>query len=241
MFVIDLIERKVGDVEAKVIPLDNLSPEDLDWIKGLGGGMTEEIYNPTYHINKMRNCDSHLINIDVVRVFAIRQCVMLWTILLGNLKKHPQMEQVCIWLNETQHTHKGELMFREREVHEVIEREGPSVLFGSNLEQALEKAPSGGKMVDCAPDPEHYGDSMSDDDMEAMFDRGCVDLSDWKSEPVCEEILLTKVVTPSFKVDFEVEDGDPNEMITEDEVDRALDSLTAIDGEKDLTLTKEEA
>ncbi len=238
MFVIDLIERKVGDIEAKVIPLDNLSPEDLDWIKGLNGGMTEEIYNPTYHINKMRNCDAHLIDIDVVRVFAIRQCILLWTILLGNLKKHPQLEQVCAWLNETQHTHKGELMFREREVHEVIEQEGPAVLFGSKLEYALETAPRGGKMVDCEPAPEHYGDSMSEEDMKALFDRGCVDLHD--DTQFDKEILLTKVVLPRFEVDFEVEEGAPTELTSEDEINMALDALTSTEGDKDLTLTEEE-
>lgn len=237
MFVIELIERKVGDIEAKVIPLDNLSPEDLDWIKSLAGGMTEEIYNQTYHLDRMRNCDSHLINIDVVRVFVIKQCILLWTILQGNTKKHPQMEQVCAWLNETKHTHKGELMFREREVHEVVERVGPEVLFSTSLEDALETAPRGGRLIDAEVNPEHYGDNMSDEDMEEMFDRGCMDLHA-DPEP---ELLLTDVVEPRFEVDFEVADGDPFDLTAEDEINMALDALTATDSEKDLTEVKEEA
>ena len=191
MFVIDLIERKVGDIEAKVIPLDNIFPEDLDWIKSLGGRMTQEIYSEIGHINRIRNCDSHLISIDVVRVLLIRECLLLWTVLKGNLKQHPQMNQLCKWLNETEHTHKGELMLREREVRAPVERVGPEILFGKSLEEALKTAPSGGKVIDPEPTPEHYGDSMSDEDMRNMFDRGCLDLS---ADPEPEkELLLAEV------------------------------------------------
>ena len=238
MFVIELIERRIGDIETKVIPLDNLSTEDMDFIKALAGGMTEEIYNQTYHLDKMRNCDSHLINIDVVRVFVVKQCILLWTILQGNLKKYPQMEQVCAWLNETQHTHKGELMFREREIHEVEEHVGPSVLYGSSLEYALESAPRGGGMIESTLDPEDLAtNQMTDEDLKALFDHGCVDLH---AEPE-PELLLTDVVEPRFEVDFEVEEGDPTELTADDEFEMGFAALTATKGEKDLTLTEEEA
>lgn len=239
MFVIDLIERKVGDIDSKVIPLDDLSPEDLDWIKGLAGGMTEEIYNLTFQIDKMRNCDSHLVSIDVVRILLIKSCVLLDTVLQGNLKKHPQMAQVCAWLNETKHTHKGELMFREREVHEEIEREegGPSVLFGKSLDFALSTAPCGGKMVTLVePVLDHAGDSMSEEDMKAMFERGCIDLSTF--EPEVEEIQLTKVIPPTFEVDFEVKKGEPTELTAEDAFDMGFEALIATEDEQDLTEEK---
>jgi hypothetical protein len=235
MFVIELIERKVGDIEAKVIPLDNLSPTDLDFIKGLGCGMTDEIYNPTYHINQMRNCDTHLVGIDTVRVFVVKQCILLWTILQGNIKKYPQMEQVCAWLNESKHTHKGELMFREREVHEVVERVGPEVLFGSSLEDALQTAPKGGTFTESTiPDDELEGNDMTDDDLNALFDENCMDLhaEPEKEEPPCE-IILTDVVQPRFEVDFEVEEGDPTELSADDEFEMGFDALTNAD-EKDL-------
>jgi hypothetical protein len=241
MFVIDLIERKVGDIEAKIIPLDNLSPDDLDWIKALPGGMTEEIYNQTYHLDRMRNCDAHLIDINVVRVFVIKQCILLWTILQGNVKRHPQMSQVVAWLNETKHTHKGELMFREREVQEEpTVKEGPTVLFGSSLEYALQTAPH---MTESSLNQaEIEVENMSDEDLEGLFDEGCMDLSanPEPEEPVYKEILLTQVVAPKFEVDFEVEDGDPTELTDEDEIEMALEGLTATIGEKDLTIVEEE-
>jgi hypothetical protein len=238
MFVIDLIERKIGDIEAKVIPLDNLSPEDLDWIKALPGGMTEEIYNQTYHLDRMRNCDAHLINIDVVRVFLVKQCILLWTICQGNVKRHPQLDQLCAWLQETKHTHKGELMLREREVHEPMDLavEGPTVLFGSSLEYALQIAPH---MTESTLDKDEVAaNDMSDEDLKALFDENCSDLH---ADPQFEkEILLTKVVHPKFEVDFEVEDGDPTELTDEDEIEMALEGLTATIGEKDLTVVEEE-
>ena len=236
MFVIDLIERKVGEIDSKVIPLDNLSPEDLDWIKSLNGNMTEEIYSQTGHINRVRNCDSHLVDIDVSRILVVKECILLWTIITGNLKQRPHLDQLTAWLQETKHTHKGELMFREREIHEVIEREGPDVLFGSALEYALETAPRSGKLVKTTIDPEHYGDSMSDEDMKAMFDRGCVDLHAGP-EP---ELLLTDVIEPGFEVDFEVEEGDPTELTDDDEFEMGFSALTTTDGEKDLVLIEEE-
>ncbi len=236
MFVIDLIERKVGDIEAKIIPLDNLSPEDLDWIKALPGGMTEEIYSQTYHTNRVRNCDSHLVNIDVVRIFVVKQCILLWTICQGNVKKHPQLDQLCAWLNETKHTHKGELMLREREVHEPSEAiEGPSVLYGSSLEYALKDAPH---MTESTLDVDEVAaNTMSDEDLSALFDHGCVNLSE-EPEKELEEILLTKVVLPDFEVDFEVEDGDPTGFSDEDEIEMALDALTTTD-ETDLDVVEE--
>jgi hypothetical protein len=237
MFVIDLIERKVGDIEAKVIPLDNLSTEDLDWIKALAGGMTEEIYNQTYHLDRMRNCDAHLINIDVVRVFLVKQCVLLWTILQGNVKRYPQMDQLVAWLNETKHTHKGELMLREREVHEPMDLavEGPTVLFGSKLEYALQTAPH---MTESTLDKDEVAaNDMSDEDLRALFDENCSDLH---TDPQFEkEILLTKVVHPRFEVDFEVEDGDPTNLTDEDEIEMALEALTDTVGPKDLVVIEE--
>ena len=235
MFVIDLIERKVGEIDSKVIPLDNLSPADLDWIKTLGGKMVEELYIQGTQTNRIRNCDSHLINIDTVRVFLFKECVLLWTILQGNLKKHPQIDQLCAWLNETKHTHKGELMIREQEVHEDFEREGPSCLFGTNLEEAMKAQPNGGGTFTMnEPAPEHYDDSMSDDDMKDMFDRGCLDLYA-EPEKELEEIMLTEVVQPRFEVDFEVEEGDPTELTADDEFDMGFAALTATIGEVDLT------
>jgi hypothetical protein len=241
MFVIDLIERKVGDIEAKVIPLDNLSTEDLDWIKALAGGMTEEIYNQTYHLDRMRNCDAHLINIDVVRVFLVKQCVLLWTILQGNVKRYPQMDQLVAWLNETKHTHKGELMLREREVHEPMDLavEGPTVLFGSSLEYALQTAPH---MIESTLDKDEIAvNNMSDEDLKSLFDESCMDLSadPEPEEPVYKEILLTQVVVPKFEVDFEVEDGDPTNLTDEDEIEMALEALTDTVGPKDLVVIEE--
>ncbi|KKL52786.1 hypothetical protein LCGC14_2281990 [marine sediment metagenome] len=226
MFVIDLIERKVGDIEAKVIPLDNIFPEDLDWIKSLPGGMTEEIYNQTYHINRMRNCDSHLINIDTVRVLVVKECILLWAILQGNIKKRPQMDQLCSWLNETKHTHKGELMLREREVHEPGKHVGPEVLFGENLEDALKTTPGGGETVAPELASEHYGDSMSNEDMEAMFERNSIEVA-VEDGP---EILLTEVIP-----------GDSTELMDEIEIEIILDEVfgSNLKSETDPLLTEE--
>jgi hypothetical protein len=47
-------------------------------------------------------------------------------------------------------------------------------------------------------------------------------------------------VHPKFEVDFEVEDGDPTELTDEDEIEMALEGLTATIGEKDLTVVEEE-
>lgn len=235
MFIIDLIERKVGDINSKVIPLDNLSPEDLDWIGSLSGKMTEEIYNQGGHVDRVRTCDKHLINIDVVRIILIKECVLLWTILQGSLKRHPQVEQLCAWLNETKHTQKGELMIREQEVHESVDQVGPSCLFGANLEEAMKAQPnSGGTFVMNASTsaPLHAGDSMTDEDMKAMFERGSIDFS-VEPEKELEEIMLIDVVPPPFKVDFEVEEGDPTELTDDEEFELGFEALTASD-EKDL-------
>lgn len=177
MFTIELIERKLGDIDLKTIPLDNLTGEDLDYIKELSGGMVEEIYLGPGSPNKLRKSDVTLVNIDTQRVFVIKQIVLLWTVLQGNLKRTPHLDQLCAWLNETKHTQKGELWLREQEVHEVIEKEeGPQVLFGDDLEEAMKSAPSGGRL--CDPEPVEWEDSISDEEMEALFELGAIDFSE---------------------------------------------------------------
>jgi hypothetical protein len=222
MFGIELVERKVGEITLKTIPLDNLCPNDLRWIKSLNGNMTEEIYNQASNVNRVRKCDAHLVTIDTVQIVLIKECVLLWTILLGSKKNMPQMDQICQWLNETDHTHKGELMFIERETHEPIDHVGPEILYGDSLNEALVDVPS---FIESTVEVEKISDSsMSDDDLLDWFDRDCVDLP---APP--GELLLTDVI--------EVK---PTE---EEEVALALDIFfednTPI-GEKELTLTEEE-
>jgi hypothetical protein len=196
MLVIELIERKVGDVDTKVIQLENLCDTDLNFITKLAGNMTDEIYTQHGQTNRVRNCDQHLTNGGVVRIVAVKECILLWTILTGNLRQRPHLDQLCNWLNETKHTHKGDLLLREREVHEVSDEDGPECLFGDSLEDAMKTAPRGGKLVESTIDPAHLGDAndMSDEDLASLFDDNCMDLhEDPKSadEKEVEDVLHT--------------------------------------------------
>ena len=145
MLIVELVERKVGEVDTRIIPLENLSGEDLDRFKELSGGMVDELYVAGNHTHRIRKSDAYLIDIDTVRIMLIKECVLLWTVVTANLKKHPHCDQLLAWLSESPHTRKGELMLIEREVHvETSPSEGPECLFGENLEVAMTEAPSGG-------------------------------------------------------------------------------------------------
>lgn len=199
MFTIELIERKLGDIDLRVIPLENLTGEDLDYLNGLSGDMVEEIYLGPGSPNKMRKSDALITDSTTQRVLVVKRCVLLWTILQSNLKRARHLDQLCSWLNETPHTQKGELWLREREVFEVEEREGPQCLFGESLEEAMKEAPRGGSFITTDHNPDHYGNDISDEDLQALFDQNCLDLS--RDEDIIE--LTTQAVVLSEDEEIE--------------------------------------
>lgn len=177
MIRIELLERQVNKIDARIIPLDNLSGEDLNYILSLSGGMTEEIFTGDARSNRVRKCDRPLVDIDTLRFIVIKNIMLLATVLQSNLKGRPHFDQLLAWLNETEHTHKGEMWLREVEVHAPVESEGPKCLFGSSLEESMKTAPSGGKFAESTIDALPHQDDMSDEDLEALFEHGMMDLS----------------------------------------------------------------
>jgi hypothetical protein len=141
MIRIELLERKCGDIDSRIIPLDNLSGDDLDFILKMGGDMTEEIFTGDSRVNRVRKCDQTLIDINTLRFIVIKNIMLLWTVLQGNIKQRPHLDQLVAWLKETEHTYKGEMWLREVEIHEKEEKQGPECLFGESLEEALQETP----------------------------------------------------------------------------------------------------
>jgi hypothetical protein len=232
---VELVERKLGQIDFKIIPLENLDPTDLNFIKGLSGGMTEEVYLGPGTDSKLRKTDVSLIDdITTQRVMVIKQCVLLWTILQGNLKQRPHLDQLCAWLNETKHTQKGELWLREQDVKEIAESDGPEVLFGESLEEAMKNAPRGGKTIENseATAIENELTQMSDDDLSELFESGGFDLALAIEEDSPEAVLTTPIAkvelvakSEPFEVDFEVDEEVEAQLKDEDDVEKALEEF----------------
>jgi hypothetical protein len=252
MITIELIERKLGEIDFKIIPLENLDSNDLNFIKGMSGGMTEEVYLGPGTDSNLRKTDVSLIDdITTQRVMVIKQCVLLWTILQGNLKQRPHLDQLTAWLNETKHTQKGELWLREQEVHEVDEEvEGPQVLFGADLEEAMKTAPRGGKTIESSEVDavENELTQMSDDDLAELFDSGGFDLALAIEEDSPEAVLTTPIAkvelvakSEPFEVDFEVDEEVEAQLKDEDGVEKALEEFFSpmMDEQPTLWLTEE--
>lgn len=256
MICIELIERKLGEIDFKIIPLENLTGEDLNLIKNLSGNMVEEVYLGPGTTSNLRKTDVSLIDdITTQRVMVIKQCVLLWTVLQGNLKRNPHLDQLCSWLNETKHTQKGELWLREQEIHDVDEEaDGPEVLFGESLEEAMKTAPRG-KTVELEEDEaiENELTQMTDDDLAELFESGGVDLSLDIEEGSPEAVLTTpiakvelverRVLTDrrediaDFEIDVEIE----AQTQEKDEIEKVLEEFFSplMDEQPTLWLTDE--
>ena len=212
MFSISLIERKIGQIESRVIALETLESEDLDWIAELPGDMTEEIYSQSRNHDLVPKIDRGNVCIDTSRVLLVKKGILLWTIMAGNLKRRPNLVQLASWLNETPHTHKGMLMIVEREIHDKQEKHvGPEILFGESLEEAMDDVTTGSlsKNHPLEETAQEQIGHMTDQDLMALFEDveipGGLVISDEAIDNMVEtafspmeevefEILLTEVV-----------------------------------------------
>ncbi len=177
MIAIELLERRVRETGLRLIPLENLEPTSLDYLLGLGCSMTAEIFHSgsqlDHAMDRVRKCDDSIVSSETSRVIVIKNILLLVTVLQGKMKEMPHLRQLVDWLNESEHTHKGDMWIRVIEYVEKDEVEvpaGPETLTGIALEEAMSSAPRGGIMQDelLYPEPEV--------DRTGLFDEDCADL-----------------------------------------------------------------